>query len=185
MSDRRCGAPLTASTNSTPFPIHPHSLYTTTYISTPTTWASHPLSSTHPFLNNHGRKRHNPAHPPSRRGFEATVLVVLPTRPLQFRSSFCRGPNLQALFPLLMALPRLLLSVLNRTLDLNIERTLSWEYVCFINQLSRSYELINNYSAKVNAYPYRFISVRSILIWTGKTQLIDCTNSLTKFAIII
>lgn len=70
-SQRQCpavvvarGEPLTASANSTPFPIHPHSLYTTTYTSIPTTWGSYPLSSTHPFLNDRRRKRHNPAHPP-------------------------------------------------------------------------------------------------------------------------
>jgi len=70
------GEPLTASTNSTPFPpvVH-HHLYVHPYHLN-----SHPLSSKHPFLNDRRRKRHNPVHPPLRGGFETTVSVVLPTR---------------------------------------------------------------------------------------------------------
>lgn len=44
----------------------PTLLYTTTDTSIPTTWASHPLSSTYPFLNDRRRKRHNPALIPLR-----------------------------------------------------------------------------------------------------------------------
>lgn len=130
-SQRRCpavvvarGEPLTASANSTPFPVHPHPLYTTTYTSIPTTWAS-PLSSTHPFLNDRRRKRHNPAHPPLRGGFEAAVSVVLPARPrCSFAPPFAEGRAYGALFSLLMALSRFLFQTLSCNLDSNLEEAL-------------------------------------------------------------
>lgn len=122
MSDRRYGAPLTASTNSTPFPIHPHPLYATTYTSIPTTWVipfpQRTLAST-------------------TAGANATTLFI-PLRAEESRPLFRSFSRLardavslfflprteRALFPLLMLLPGLLPSTFNRNLDPNLEGAL-------------------------------------------------------------
>lgn len=109
-SGRRCGA-RRATDCLHQFHAFPYSpppvVFTTTYTSIPTTWASHPLSSKHPFLNDRRRKRHTTLFISLRAEDSRLLFRSFSRLEMQFRSSFCRRLNLRALFPLLIALSRL------------------------------------------------------------------------------
>jgi len=99
------GEPLTASANSTPFPSHP------IRCTPPPTRSSLPLGPATPFPQRPPAQTPQPCSSPFARRIRGHCFGRSPGSPeMQFRSSFCRGPSLRALFPLLMVLRRLLLS---------------------------------------------------------------------------
>lgn len=193
-SQRQCpavvvarGEPLTAAANSTPLPVHPHPRCTPppTHLSLPPGLPSQrTLSSQRP-----PAQTPRPSSSLFARRIRGHRFGCTPNSPeMQFRFSFCRGPSLRVLFPLLKALT--LVSTLSYNLDLNLEREPSLEITrVLLISYQEANQLICNYPIKERVkFLHNFVFIQdNLMLWENLSLpiTISFTNEICQLRHIV